>query len=138
MALVEDPISSALALGKSFIDKFFTSPADKAAAAQKLMEMQLNGDLAVITAQAKINEIEAGNVNMFVAGWRPFIGWVCGIGLAWAVFLGPLTYWLCIVFGHPVPPVQFDVSLLTSMLVGMLGLGGMRTVEKLSNAQSNH
>lgn len=132
-----DPVSSLLDVGKSLIERLIPDPAAKAAATQKLLEMQQNGDLAVIAAQAKINEIEAGNPNLFIAGWRPAVGWVCVFGLAITVF-APILSWIAALCKHPVtvPPIPMDA--LMTLLIGMLGLGGMRTVEKLQNAQNNH
>jgi hypothetical protein len=77
-----DPLSSLLDVGKALIDKLIPDPQAKAAATQKLLEMQQNGDLAVIAAQSHINEIEAANPNLFVSGWRPAVGWVCVFGFA--------------------------------------------------------
>lgn len=133
-----DPISSLLDVGKTLIDKLIPDPAAKAAATQKLLEMQQNGDLQVIAGQIEVNKTEAASVNMFVAGWRPFVGWVCAAGLAMSFIVGPMATWISKLTGHPIVFPELDTSLLTTLLVGMLGLGGMRTVEKLSNAQGNH
>lgn len=133
-----DPISSVLDVGKALIEKLIPDPKAKAEATQKLMELQMNGDLKVIAEQAEINKIEAANTNVFIAGWRPFIGWVCGGALAIQMVLSPLVVWFSEMFGHPVKLVVLDVSLLTTLLVGMLGLGGMRTVEKLQGVQDKH
>ncbi len=73
---------------------------------------------------------------MFIAGWRPAVGWVCVLGLAVTVF-SPLLGWVAALAGHAilVPPIPMDA--LMTLLIGMLGLGGMRTVEKLNNAEKN-
>lgn len=130
-----DPLSSILDVGKALIDKLIPDPSAKAAATQKLLELQQSGDLAVIAAQARINEAEAANPNMFISGWRPAVGWVCVTGLAITVF-SPLLSWIAALTMHPiaVPPIPMD-SLMT-LLIGMLGLGGMRTVEKLNGVAS--
>lgn len=129
-----DPLSSILDIGKALIEKLIPDPAAKAAATQKLLEMQQNGDLAIIASQTEINKIEAANPNMFIAGWRPAVGWVCVLGLAISVF-SPLLAWGAALANHPVaiPPMPMDV--LMTLLIGMLGLGGMRTVEKLNGAE---
>jgi hypothetical protein len=132
-----DPISSLLDVGKTLIDKLIPDPQAKAAATQKLLEMQQNGDLAVIAAQSHINEIEAGNANLFVAGWRPAVGWVCALGFAIMCF-SPLLSWAAALAGHPVVVPAIPTEGLMTILIGMLGLGGMRTVEKLNGAQGNH
>lgn len=84
-------------------------------------------------AQAEINKTEAQHPSVFVAGWRPFIGWVCGVALAWH-FLGfDLANWLRIAFfpETPAPPALSGTETLVTVLLSMLGLGGLRTVEKL-------
>lgn len=133
-----DPITSVLDLGKTLIDKLIPDPKAKAEATQKLLEMQQNGDLAVIAGQNRINEIEAASSNPFVAGWRPFIGWVCGLALAVQLVVGPLATWGAGLAGHPIAFPKMETELLTTLVVSMLGLGGMRTYEKLNNAQGNH
>lgn len=84
-------------------------------------------------AQAEINKMEAQHPSVFVAGWRPFIGWVCGLALAWH-FLGfDIANWLRIAFfpETPAPPALNGTETLVTVLLSMLGLGGLRTVEKL-------
>lgn len=131
-----DPLSGILNIGQTLIEKLIPDPKAKAEALQKLAEMQQNGDLAVIAGQNNINAIEAANSNLFVSGWRPFIGWVCGSALALQMVILPLIMAISSLCGHPVVIPPLDVSLLTTLLVGMLGLGGMRTVEKLSGVAS--
>ena len=126
------PIESILDFGKTLIERFIPDPQARAAAAQKLLEMQQSGDLQIIANQIKLNEAEATNPRLFVSGWRPFVGWVCGTALAVQLVLGPIMVWVCKMSGHPIEMLVMDNSLLTTMLVGMLGLGGMRTVEKLN------
>jgi len=130
------PLLDLLGFGTKILDKVIPDPKAKAEAIQKLAELEQSGDLAVIAGQNKINEIEAANPNIFVSGWRPFIGWVCGSALAIQMVLGPLVVWGSEMTAHPVKMVMLDVSLLTTLLVGMLGLGGMRTVEKLQGVAS--
>jgi hypothetical protein len=77
-----------------------------------------------------INRQEAAHKSIFVAGWRPFIGWVCGIGLLYNVLLNPiLSVWVTM------PAV--DPAQLYPVLMGMLGLGSLRTVEKIKKVESN-
>lgn len=125
-------IGAVLDIGRDLIDKLIPDPKQKADALLKLEELHQNGDLAVIASQAKINEIEAGSANWFVSGWRPAVGWVCVLALLVQMVLGPIAVWVAMLAGHVIPLIAMDVSLLTTLLVGMLGLGGMRTVEKLS------
>lgn len=83
----------------------------------------------IIELQTKINEIEAQHRTLFVAGWRPFIGWVCGLAFAYHFILFPIIRTIY-------PDVQFpklDTEPLFTVLLGMLGLGGLRTYEKLKD-----
>ena len=84
----------------------------------------------LIELQAEINKVEAQHRTIFVAGWRPFIGWVCGFALAYNFVLRDLLIWF--VGPEQVPPA-LQMEHLMTVLVGMLGLGGMRTFEKLNN-----
>ena len=82
-------------------------------------------------AQIKVNQQEAAHKSIFVAGWRPFIGWTCGIALAWHFVLQPLIMFLSVLFGFTLPELPaFDMGSLMTVLMGMLGLGGLRTYEK--------
>lgn len=83
--------------------------------------------------QAELNKIEAGHRSVFVAGWRPFIGWVCGVALAYSFILRDLMAWIIINTGSTasVPP-ELAMEHLLTILLGMLGLGGLRTVEKMN------
>jgi hypothetical protein len=84
----------------------------------------------LIELQAQINEQEAKHRTIFVAGWRPFIGWVCGFALAYNFVLRDLLVWFVGVESAP-PALQMEH--LMTVLIGMLGLGGMRTFEKFNN-----
>lgn len=131
-----EPLTAVLEVGSKIIDKLFPDPLKKAEATLKLMELQQSGDLAIIAGQFEINKIEAANPNLFVSGWRPFIGWICASGLGIQFVIGPLLEWASVLSGHPVKLPEMDMSVLMTLLVGMLGLGGMRTVEKLSKVAS--
>jgi|TARA_R100001463_G_scaffold112861_1_gene168002 hypothetical protein len=84
----------------------------------------------IIELQTKINEIEAGHRTVFVAGWRPFIGWVCGIALAYNFVIRDLFIWITKTTDAP-PALQMEH--LMTVLLGMLGLGGLRTFEKIKD-----
>ena len=85
----------------------------------------------LIELQGEINKIEAQHRTIFVAGWRPFIGWTCGVALCWHFVLAPITIFLCAYIGIAIPELPtFDMGSLMTVLMGMLGLGGLRTYEK--------
>ncbi len=131
-------IGSILSIGEKLIEKLIPDPKQKAEALQKLAELELNGDLAVIAGQIEINKIEAASANMFIAGWRPFLGWVCAGAFAISLVILPLTMYGAAVFGRTLPPPpKMESEQVMLLLTGMLGLGGMRTVEKLSGAEKN-
>ena len=84
----------------------------------------------LISLQTKINEIEAQHRTVFVAGWRPFIGWVCGIALAYNFVIRDLFIWL---INPEIVPPALQMEHLMTVLLGMLGLGGLRTYEKIKD-----
>ena len=87
-----------------------------------------------VTAQIEVDKQEATSTSVFVAGWRPFIGWICGIGLGSQFIVGPFFTWATALLKHPTPFPTFDSGTLMTLLLGMLGLGGMRTYEKVAGA----
>ncbi len=129
-----DPVSAALDIGGKIIDRIWPDPAQAAAAKLELMKMQQAGELAQITGQLDVNKVEAGSASVFVAGWRPSVGWVCSAGLAIQFVIGPVLTWAAALLGHPIAFPSLDMGTLMTLLAGMLGLGGMRTVEKLNGA----
>jgi len=91
-------------------------------------QLEMAAKLAEV--QTKINEAEASHRSVFVAGWRPFIGWVCGIGLGYAVFLEPLLRFAFTVKGWSVDFPEINTNVTMQVLLGMLGLAGARSYEK--------
>ena len=81
--------------------------------------------------QADVNKEEAQNTSLFVAGWRPFIGWVCGVAFAYHFIVQPLLAFSIANSGGKVELPIFDMQTLSTVLMGMLGLGGLRTIEKI-------
>jgi hypothetical protein len=85
-------------------------------------------------AQAEVNLAEAQNPSLFIAGWRPFVGWVCGLGFAYAFILQPFINAICVWFKLPTTPI-LDTSSLMALLGGLLGLGSMRSYEKAQGVE---
>ena len=81
-------------------------------------------------AQIEINKIEAGHRSLFVAGWRPFVGWTCGIAMLYHFLLQPIIVFGLSAAGLSFDLPTFDMGSLMTVLMGMLGLGGLRTFEK--------
>jgi hypothetical protein len=120
------------------LDKILPDPKAAADAKLKVLEMAQQGELAVLAAdtdlakgQLAVNAVEAASANLFTSGWRPFIGWTCGFTVCFKYILGPLLVMVAQMSGHEIPLPQIDASELWPVLMGMLGLGGMRTMEKL-------
>ena len=123
---------------RSVIGKIWPDPAAQAEAQLKLAMMVQTGDLAklaaetdLVKAQIGVNNTEATTGSLYIAGWRPFIGWICGSALAYKFVCAPLLMALLAFYGHPVQLPVLDFSEMMTVLLGMLGLGGMRTFEKL-------
>ena len=128
-----DPVSALLDIGGKVLDRVLPDPAQQAAAKLELLKLQQNGELAQISGQMEINKVEAASSSLFVSGWRPSIGWVCGAGFAVQFVIGPLAEWGSALYGHPVKFPQMDTGTMMPLLLGMLGLGGLRTAEKLAD-----
>lgn len=99
--------------------------------AQGQLQEELTQLTALTSAQSDVNKVEAGSSSLFVAGWRPFVGWICGAALALCLIVGPIFTWITALAGHPTPFPTLDSNLLMTLLFGMLGMGGYRTFEKV-------
>lgn len=119
-----------LELGGKLIDRIFPDPAQKAQAELELLKLTQSGDLQQILEQLKINAIEAQHPSIFVAGWRPFVGWTCGFGMVYQTIIHNLLEWLSGIYGWPAPPA-IDSETLIYVLGAMLGVGALRTYEKV-------
>lgn len=126
-----DPLSAALDLGNTLIQRIFPDPAAADAAKLELMKIQQSGELAKITGQLDINKIEAASASVFVSGWRPAIGWVCAGALGYQYLAKPIITWAASAVGINVPPLPGLDDNLWQLMMGMLGMGGLRTVEKI-------
>ena len=126
-----DPISALLNIGNTLITKLFPDPAQAAQAQLELLKLQQNGDLATMVAQTDINKVEAASSSMFVAGWRPFVGWVGGFGLAYAAILEPILRLIATLNGYTGEFPVIDTTITMQILFGLLGLGAMRSYDKM-------
>jgi hypothetical protein len=120
-------IDDAIAAGLQVLNKFVPDPEARAKAESALRDSLQTWD----KAQSDVNAVEAANTNVFVSGWRPFIGWTCGLALAYQYVLAPLTMWITLTMGvHLAPPPKLD-DMLWQLVFAMLGMGGLRTFEKI-------
>lgn len=122
----------------SIIDKLIPDPQAAAEAKIKLFELQQKGELAELGAmvemnkgQMEINKQEAAHKSLFVAGWRPFIGWVCGIALLWQFVGTPVAMFALSVAEITVELPKIETDDLFELVLAMLGMGGLRTYEKM-------
>jgi hypothetical protein len=135
-----DPISVLLEVGSKVIDRVFPDPTAAASAKLELLKLQQSGELAKLAAdtdlakgQLEVNKTEAASTNWFVSGARPFIMWGCGFAMLYASLFEPIMRFVAVVmFKYPGTFPVIDTSLTTQVLLGLLGLGGLRTFEKLN------
>lgn len=120
------------------LDKLFPDPTAAGEAKMKLMELAQTGELAkmnaemqIATGQLEVNKVEAANSSIFVSGWRPFVGWTCGAAFAFKFIGGPMLVFIAGYFGHPITLPEMDFTEMSTILMGMLGIGALRTVEKV-------
>lgn len=121
----------------NLLDKIIPDKDAAAKAKAELAVMEQKGELDLMLKQLEVNTEEAKHSSMFVAGWRPFIGWVCGIAFAYHFILAPLIAFIAQLHGVTIDLPAFDMSALTTVLLGMLGLGGLRTYEKFKGVARN-
>ncbi|MFA6972674.1 MAG: holin family protein [Gallionella sp.] len=131
-------LGSIFDFGSKIIDKIFP---DKTVAEQAKLEMfklqqagelqSIQNEFELMKKQIEVNAVEASSTSLFVSGWRPFVGWVCGFAFAYNYVFMPFIVWAVMCFKPDVPAMPtLDMGELTTLLFGMLGLGVMRTYEK--------
>ena len=124
-------ISSLIGPVTGILDKVIEDKDQKAKLAHELATMADNHAQQALLAQLEINKAEAASGSLFKGGWRPFVGWTCGVALLYHFILTPLILFGVGLSGATIPPLpEFDMSSLMTILMGMLGLGGLRTYEK--------
>jgi len=124
-------LNSLIAPVTSLLDKVIEDKDQRNALAHEISTMADRHAQELAKGQLEVNAVEAAHKSLFVSGWRPAIGWICGFALMYSTILAPiLGIWFT------VPSV--DSSLLTSVLMGMLGLGAMRTFEKTKSVARNN
>lgn len=124
-------LPAVLPLVKDVVGSFLPEDPKKRAEAERKIEAQLTDHLAKIDmAQLEVNKTEAAHRSAFVAGWRPFVGWACGVSLAWSYICQPIITFVLAQTGNLVELPALDMSQMMPVLMGMLGLGGLRSFEK--------
>jgi hypothetical protein len=95
-------------------------------------KQQLAAAMAVVQGQLDANKTEAGSASLFVSGWRPAVGWVCVLAFGWNMIGLSIAKVVLGLINHPLQISPADLSEMMPILIGMLGLGGLRTVEKIN------
>ena len=146
-----DPVTAIFGVAEKVLERVWPDPAQKAEALQKMAELKqsgelsfLNADIALMSGQIETNKLEAQHGGLFKGGWRPFVGWVCGVALAYKFVVMPLivsTVQIVAFYSgaEEIFPVdmlpELNWQALSVILMGMLGLGTMRTYEKRKSAK---
>lgn len=113
------------------LDKFIEDKDQKNALAHEIATMAEKQAHEAAMAQVEVNKAEASNRSLFVSGWRPSVGWTCSLALFYHFIANPFILFVVGITGHDIPPLpEFDMNSLMTVLMGMLGLGGLRTFEK--------
>ena len=142
--MVLDPITALLDFGSKVIERIFPDPSQAAQAKLELFKMQQSGELAAMaaevsiqTAQIKVNEESAKSSSLWVSGARPFILWGCGFAMLYAAMFEPIMRFVAVVcFAYAGNFPALDTTLTTQVLLGLLGLSGMRTLDKIKGVSS--
>ncbi len=115
----------------SLLDKFIEDKDQKQKLAHEIATLAQKQAHAEVLAQLEVNKTEAASNSLFVAGWRPAVGWICGLAFAWHFVLEPMAgFVLAYIVDTPPTLPALDMTALMTVLMGMLGLGGLRTYEK--------
>lgn len=125
-----DPVSAVAGLADTVIKRLWPDKTEQERA-------QMAAALTVIQGQLDANKAEAGSSSVFVSGWRPFIGWVCGSACAWNWIGLPCAKFGLALAGVTVSLSPADLGEMWPLLLGMLGLGGLRTVEKINGVAAS-
>ena len=124
MAITGDPLTAGISLVETVVGRIWPDKTEQERA-------QLAAALALVQGQVDINKAEAASPSAFTSSWRPAIGWVCASALAIQYIARPLMAWAGIVSGHPLPTLPGIDDNLWQLMTAMLGLGGLRSFEKV-------
>jgi len=128
-------LSSLIGPVTDLLDKFIEDKDKKNSIAFELATLAEKHAQELAKGQIEVNKTEAAHKNLFVAGWRPAVGWVCCLGMASNFLVIPMANFALALSHTPIVIPMIELSEMMPVLLGMLGLGGMRTVEKMNNVQ---
>jgi hypothetical protein len=115
----------------SVLDKVIPDTNARAQAKEELAKAVLQDDFQLALSQIQVNQEEAKSENIFKSGWRPSIGWACSLTFILNFVLFPIINYFLVMFGHQAVLIPFDTNTLMTVLGGLLGIGGLRTIEKI-------
>ena len=126
-----DPFTAGFDLIKTGLDKFFPDADTELKGKLEAAASEINNAYQLQLSQLEINKVEAGSVNWFVSSWRPFIGWICGVSLLYAALVEPIARFIAtVLFTYTGLFPIINTELTLQILLGLLGLAGMRSFEK--------
>lgn len=126
-----DPFTAGFDLIKTGLDKFFPDADTELKGKLEAAASEINNAYQLQLSQLEINKVEAGSTSLFVAGWRPAIGWVCGVSLLYAALVEPIARFIAtVLFTYTGLFPIINTELTLQILLGLLGLAGMRSFEK--------
>jgi hypothetical protein len=123
--MAADPLTAGIDLVQTVIARIWPDKTDQE-------KQQLAATVALIQGQLAIDNTEAGNTSVFVSGWRPFVGWVCGVACAWNWIGIPVAGLALKLAGQNITLGMADLTQMMPLLMGLLGMGTLRTVEKIN------
>lgn len=135
-----DPISLIFGTVGKVLDRVLPDRAANDAAKAQLATMQEAGELKAVADQVAVDLAEAQSKSIFVSGWRPFVGWVCGFAFLWAFVLQPFAIFVAAVLHRDLPKTlpALDLGTMMPVLLGMLGLGALRSYDKTQGTGNGH
>lgn len=125
-------ISEVASLVQTVLSRVWPDKSEQLKAQFDLAKQESQQDFNLANSQIEVNKVEAASSSVFVSGARPYLMWVCGAAFSWQFVLQPLISYFIVVLGHPLPPLPaLDSEALNTVLFGLLGLGTMRSFEKI-------
>jgi hypothetical protein len=125
------PVLSILEIGAKLLDKVIPDKDAREKAQAELIKAAQDQDFQLALAQIKVNEEEAKSDNIYKSGWRPSIGWTCSIAFGLHFVLFPIINFVLVALEYKEVVISFDMTTLMTVLGGLLGIGGLRTYEKV-------
>jgi hypothetical protein len=124
-------IDTIIEVGAKILDRVIPDTNARESAKAELIKAAQSNDFQLAMGQLEINKVEASNPSLFVSGWRPFVGWTCSASFALHFVIFPILNFIIVGLGYKEIVISFDMTTLMTTLGGLLGIGGLRTYEKI-------